>query len=121
MSSALQALNPLNLFSTEVFQTGKSIITKLYYGGILIGIIYGMGTGTTVFFKWWENRKKVTIGDVPLVNKSMVDPILNVSRDAGYWGWYALTSGISSGFIIATYPVSVPLLSFISKEEGKNK
>jgi hypothetical protein len=49
----------------------------------------------------------------------MVNPILNVARDAGYLAWHGVSSGLVSGFIVATYPVSVPALLMFSERDNK--
>lgn len=50
----------------------------------------------------------------------MVNPILNVARDAGYLAWHGVSSGLVSGFIVATYPVSVPALLMFSERDNKD-
>lgn len=92
---------------------------KLAYATVVgLGAIYGFLCGTGNWTNWLSQRKQIKLKDNRLVNADMVNPILNVGRDAGYLGWHAVSSAAVSGFIVGTYPVSVPaLLLFSDKEE----
>lgn len=76
-----------------------------FYGGVIfIGLCKGGLQGCYIWGNWLANRKQITIGS------EKYDPIINNVRDVGQWGFYVLQSGIGSALIVATSPISVPLL-----------
>lgn len=92
---------------------------KLAYATVVgLGTIYGFLRGTGNWISWISKRKQMKLKDNRLVNADMVNPIINVGRDAGYLGWHAVSSAIVSGFIVGTYPVSVPGLLLFSEKEN---
>jgi len=95
----------------------NSSITKgaliAYYSVVGLGFLWGAYAGCeNYYYRWACSRTKVT------VNSPIFDPILNICRDAGVWGYNVLTAGFVSALVIATFPVSVPLLLALSKNVG---
>ena len=94
---------------------------KMAYATVVgIGTAYGFLRGTVNWVKWLSERKQMKLKDNRFINADMVNPILNVGRDTGYLSWHAISSGVISGFIVATYPISVPALISFSDKEGED-
>ena len=83
----------------------------------IIGFVFGAANGGGNWVKWFEKRSPITLLTSSDYINSLVDPIVNVGRDMGYLAWHTVTSGLLSGVIVGTFPVSVPLLAFFSKEK----
>lgn len=112
MSSSLAALS---LVCPEFVSIRNA---KMAYAGVVgLGAVYGFGRGTVNWINWLSKRKQMKLKDNRFINADMINPILNVGKDAGYLGWYAVSSALVSGFIVGTYPVSVPALLFFSEKE----
>jgi hypothetical protein len=84
----------------------------LYTYLVMVGVsaVYGGTKGFCKWTNWLQRRKRVTI------NQELIDPILNIGRDGGYMGYYILAGGGLSAFITASFPVSIPALSWMAKE-----
>jgi hypothetical protein len=78
-----------------------------------MGGIRGTTSGYSKFNDWYINRQPVSIGS------QMYDPIINTCRDSGMFGFYILQSGLGSALIVATAPISVPLLLTVFNKEYK--
>lgn len=95
----------------------KHSLLTVYSILCVTGFLYGAAGGVNNWMEWMCRRSQLTIGASDYVN-NLVDPMLNIGRDAGYLGWFVMTSGTVSAFIIATFPVSVPLLAVFSNEKS---
>jgi hypothetical protein len=92
---------------------GQTIYKVIVYGGTIYGGVKGFG----VWLDWLSRAKDVEITKVPFLDPKMINPILNIGRKAGYMTWFTVSSASISGFISATFPVSVPALMFFSEEK----
>jgi hypothetical protein len=90
-----------------------AVTIRLYAGVVFFGFLKGAGCGSDKYRKWEKIRKTVTI------NSEYYDPIINTCRDTGVWGGHVLIGGFGSAAIVATAPISVPLLLAINKEKEK--
>lgn len=102
----------VNILSGARGSTAGKYTLYAYCGFVVLGFLKGSITGTSEYCKWFSSRKKVTI------ESEFYDPILNVCRDAGVWGSYTMYGGFGSAFIVATSPVTVPLMLRNCKEVG---
>jgi hypothetical protein len=93
---------------------GKKAVLYTYYGVVITGGIRGMGSGYSKFNDWYSTRQPVSI------NSKMYDPIINTCRDSGMFGFYTLQSGLGSALIVATAPISVPLLLTIFNKDAES-
>lgn len=96
-------------------------IKKAYLLSVGLGTSYGFIQGTCNWFTWLSKREQVKLKANRHVNVDMINPILNVGRDVGYLGWHSITSAAVSGFIIGTYPISIPALLLFSEKEDDKK
>ena len=80
------------------------------------GFLHGVARGTEDWLHWLTQRYELTINSSDYVNH-LIDPIINIGRDAGYFGWYCITSGVVSALLIGTFPVSFPLLALMTSEK----
>jgi hypothetical protein len=71
-----------------------------------MGSSYGVYRGFLSWIKWRRDRKPTHIR-----NKNL-EPIINNAIDAGQLGRHVLMSGIISGLVVATAPISVPLIVY---------
>lgn len=89
------------------------LIIKVYAGAVVCGFWYGAYQGFKLWLQWYRNRRRVISG----LHADLVDPILNVGRDAGRLAFYFICGGGVSAVVVAGFPVTVPLLSIFSKTE----
>lgn len=94
----------------------KASLIYIYCLLCMCGFLYGATGGLSKWLYWIELRTQLTINSSDYFNH-LIDPMLNIGRDAGYLVWYSLTSGVVSTLIIGTFPVSVPLLALMSSEK----
>jgi hypothetical protein len=87
-------------------------ILLIYISSIYIGTIYGAIRG---FINWilWMNRRRA-----PRITIKMVEPIIGIAYDAGNLFFNILVAGFASFVVIASFPISVPIL--ITFFEDKN-
>jgi hypothetical protein len=78
-----------------------------------LGFLQGAYMGIENHCNWVNHRPRVTI------NSPQYDPIVNICRDCGVLGFNVLSGGFGSAAIVATAPISVPiLLAFSDKEKS---
>lgn len=85
-----------------------------YAGVVSLGAVKGAISACNQYWTWRQTRTPVTI------NSPMYDPIINSCRDVGYWGFNALQAGVGSAIIVATSPVSIPLILMNAKDNDKS-
>jgi len=101
----------MSFLSTQFADLGfKNGALYSYVAMVGVAGVYGAIKGFSRWCAWLGRRKRVT------VNQELVDPVLNVGRDGGYMGYYVLSGGALSAGITATFPVSIPALSYMAKE-----
>jgi hypothetical protein len=84
----------------------------------MVGFTYGVIRGFKAWVRWRSERKPLRIK-----NKTL-EPIVNNSVDSGQLGLQVLMTGLLSGLVVATAPISVPIIIFTMKEkedEGEGK
>lgn len=81
---------------------------------VLLGFINGAWQGDIQYTKWRRTRRQVTI------DSELYDPIVNICRDTGYWGFNVLQGGFGSAIIVATAPVSIPMMLNGAKYKPEN-
>lgn len=84
-----------------------------YCGVIVTGASYGAFRGFLSWVKWRESRVPTRI------TYKTIEPIVNNSIDAGRLGLYVLMSGLISGAVVATSPISVPIIVWTMKEKDE--
>ena len=89
---------------TSMFLTFWCVMT-------IFGGIRGAAGGFCEWFDWIEKRNRL------ILPVKMVVPILNVSRDVGFFAYCVITSALMSAIVVATYPISVPIMMRYAKEE----
>ena len=77
---------------------------KCYLSIVGLSVVYGSVRGFFNWCKWYSDRKPL------MIKYKTVEPIVNVSRDAGALAWHIGMSACGSGLVAGTAPVSVPLL-----------
>lgn len=75
-----------------------------YQSLILLGLAHGVYKGIESFVLWRKGREEIRL------THKILEPIINASVDAGYLGYYVFWTGILSGLIVATAPVSIPII-----------
>lgn len=93
------------------------MVKKTYTGLVLIGAVYGGVKGFGRWLDWLDKRKKVALRNVPVIGADLVNPIINIGKDAGNLGYNVGMASLFSALMVATSPVSVPLFLFFSEEE----
>jgi|LakMenEpi03Aug12_release.lakeMendotaPanAssembly.Ray.scaffolds.fasta_scaffold92909_3 hypothetical protein len=79
-------------------------VLLIYVSSIYIGTIYGAFRG---FISWllWMNRRRA-----PKITFKMVEPIVGIAYDAGNLFFNILVAGFASLVVVASFPISVPIL-----------
>ena len=80
----------------------------IYSVAVFVSFVYGLTYGFSEWCSWMESHKPIKL------NKRFAwsQAIVNTSINAGYAVWHMLTCGISTTFVAATFPVSVPVIAF---------
>lgn len=104
-----------------IYTTISNVIDKtprslkiVYKTAICFGLIYGGYRGLKKGVDWLRKRKEQKT-NVP-VYQHIINPVYNIGRDFGHLAWYTTSSAVLSGFIVATLPVSIPILSIRCKD-----
>jgi hypothetical protein len=84
------------------------IYTLAVFASLVYGIVYGLNEWAI----WMDSHKPIKL------NKRFAwsQPIINTSINAGYAVWHMITCGISTMFVAATFPISVPVITFFFSE-----
>lgn len=93
----------------------EAIMLQLYFGSIVVGSLYGLFEGVSKWSSYIKTREAISIkgfGDFD----SLLSGLANAGKDAGLLGFNIMIYTVLSGFIVATAPVSVPLIIFMSKK-----
>lgn len=101
------------VLNTVLNSTPAKVATYTYGGIVALGFLRGAVAGCSQHYEWLQGRKEITI-DSPLY-----DPVLNTCRDVGHWGFNVIQAGGGSAIIVATAPLSVPLLLNNSREKSE--
>lgn len=89
------------------------IAKSAFYGVVVAAALYGAIKGFGKWFQWWWHREKL------IISIEIVEPVVNISRDAGMFAWFVGATAVISSIIAATCPISVPLLYlFFGKKKG---
>jgi hypothetical protein len=100
-------------FKANVADSRPAIMVFYFYCGVvLMGTTYGAYKGFLSWLKWRRSRKQVRI-----TNKNL-EPIVNNSIDSGQLGMHILLSGIISGLVVATAPISIPIIVYTMRERN---
>lgn len=86
---------------------------KVYAGIVGAASFYGGVRGFARWIDWITDREPIRI------NYELLDPPVNISRDAGYFAWYVGTGAAASAIVAGTAPVSVPLILTFAKKKDK--
>jgi hypothetical protein len=88
---------------------GDTALT-FYVASIYLGGIYGMYKGSINWYNWIYKRKEHKI------KYKLFEPIVNIAIDTSRLGWEILMPAFASAGVIATFPISIPLLPIFSTE-----
>ena len=90
------------------------LIVNMYGLAVGLSLFYGMYSGFSEWVCWMENHKPIKLQK----KTQWLEPIVNTTRNSGYFVWNVITYAVSTTFIAATFPVSVPMLTlfFADKE-----
>lgn len=83
-------------------------------------MVYGVGRGISEWAGWELHRKPIKLTK----QFKWIEPIVNATKDCGYGAWFVLACAGSSGFVTATFPISVPVIAYFfaePEEEAKPK
>ena len=92
------------------------VILFIYTLAVFVSLIYGLGYGLDEWRIWMDTHKPVKLTKL----FAWCEPIVNTSINAGYAVWHMLTCGISTTFVAATFPVSVPIITLFFSESDEN-
>ena len=109
MASFLAFLGTLGLAHHFDVGVGQASLYA-YLAMVAASGLYGGTKGFGKWLEWLSRRKKIT------VSQELIDPVLNIGRDGGFMGYYTLSGAGLSAAITGTFPVSIPLLTYFSKE-----
>ena len=89
---------------------------NIYVASVYLGGAYGMYKGTGNWIKWIYSRKEKKI------KYKLFEPIVNISYDTSKLVWDILIPGFASAGVVATFPISVPLLlTFTGESEAETE
>lgn len=86
-----------------------------YCGVVFTGTTYGAWRGFLSWLKWRSTRPLTKI------TYKTIEPIVNNSIDSGQLGLHVLMSGLISGMVVATAPISVPIIVYTMKERDETE
>lgn len=95
---------------STIMDSAKKYAWYGYIGCVLLATAYGAWGGTNNWVNWMSSRNKITVG------YPVIDPVLNLGRDGGHMCYHLVTSGGTSAVVAAGFPVTVPVLTMMSKE-----
>lgn len=87
----------------------------LVYGGfVAYSFFKGAWSGWDKYSRWLSTREKIK------TKYDLYDPVINTCIDTGHWTFYTMQGGVGSALIGATAPISVPLLSHLTKKTNED-
>jgi len=86
-----------------------------YTGMVTIGFLRGLISGWGAYYDWkFLRRETIDIGS------TIYNPIINICRDKGVWAFYVMQGAVGSALLVATAPISVPVLYWLfGKSTGR--
>ena len=90
-------------------QTALNVYGYLVAAGAVIGAFKGIGK----WIDWYGTRR---YRKIPY---ETIEPVVNIACDVGKLSYNVITSGLLSGAITATAPVSVPIILYVCEDEKK--
>lgn len=103
-------------FEANVTKSKPVVYAFYFYCGVVaVGTTYGAYKGFLSWLRWRQTRKLTSI------KYKTIEPIVNNSIDSGQLGLHVLMSGLISGLVVATAPISVPIIVFTMKEDEESK
>ena len=99
--------------SLSIIQNTVTSYSLYAYSFIVgLGFINGSYSGCVKWCNWLDKRNRISI------NSPLYDSTLNTCRDCAYWGFFVLQGGFGSAFLVATAPISVPILAYLASNEN---
>lgn len=98
---------------SSTIQSSLPTLLTAYLTIITMGTTIGAWRGFINWTEWIQTRK------YRRVVYSHLEPIVNTTCDVGVLMLNITSTGISSGFVTATFPVSVPMLLALTEIKGK--
>jgi hypothetical protein len=99
------------LFNGDSVRTTVRYAVGVYSVAVAGGFIIGSWKGFTKWLSWLKTR---TYRKIAYEN---VETIVNIAADTGKLGYNVLVAGTASAVVVATSPVSVPLLLWKVEEQ----
>lgn len=86
-----------------------------YLGLITICTLRSICSGIDTWYNYICKRPSITLGF------DMIDPVVNICMDTAYLAYYITTGGIAGFAISAFFPISIPIIMMLKKENPKEK
>ncbi len=103
-------MNPANYLSKD------SLYTLQIAYKTCIGISVGVGAikGFSKWLDWLDHRQYRNI------TYKTIEPIVNITSDVGKLAFNVIGSGVASGLVCATAPISVPIILYVCEDTKPN-
>lgn len=88
------------------------VILNVYLLAVGLSMFYGMYSGFSEWVNWMNNKTRIKLQK----KTQWLEPIVNTTRNSGYFVWNVITYAISTTFIAATFLLSVPMLTIFFSE-----
>lgn len=109
-----------NTFSTSLSNTLSTVSSSdtfskactVYKTIVAISFCIGAYKGIQKWYKWINKREYRKMNNYPTI-----EPIINITSDVGQLGYNVMMAGTASAVVVATAPISVPLLRWKFEEK----
>jgi hypothetical protein len=82
---------------------------SIYKFSLAMGIAFGIYRGLKSWFKYIASRDRIKI------RTKFLEPIVNTTLDCWYLAFYVFSTTLLSSLVVATAPISVPLIIYFGK------
>ena len=93
------------------------VFAYLYIIAVWCAMAYGVITGFSEWSLFVDQRKPIKLAQ----KFAWVQGIVNAAIVAGYAVWYVIACAGSTTFVAATFPISVPVITFFFSEPDTPK
>ncbi|AYV76632.1 MAG: hypothetical protein Terrestrivirus10_16 [Terrestrivirus sp.] len=103
------------LYNGDSVRTAVRYAVGVYSVAVAGGFVIGSWKGFTKWSSWLETR---TYRKIAYEN---VETVVNIAADTGKLGYNVLVAGTTSALVVATSPVSVPLILWKIEDKPEKK